>query len=71
MSFRILPVALVVVGDGARIRFWEDLWLGDQLLCSQFLSLFRIITIKNHLISSILGFTHLCLASDTQEGRQQ
>ena len=45
-----------VVGDEARIRFWEDLWAGgDQPLGSQFSGLFRIVTIKKLPISSILG----------------
>ena len=29
-----------VVGNGERIRFLEDLWLGDQPLCVQFLDLY-------------------------------
>ncbi|WJZ81407.1 hypothetical protein VitviT2T_001252 [Vitis vinifera] len=44
-----------VVGDGERIRFWEDLWWGDQPLRSQYPRLFRVVTNKNILISSILG----------------
>ena len=24
----------LVVGNGEKIRFWEDLWLGDQPLCA-------------------------------------
>ena len=44
-----------MVGDGERIRFWEDLWWGDQPLRSQYPRLFRVVTDKNILISSILG----------------
>ncbi|KAJ9680329.1 hypothetical protein PVL29_019598 [Vitis rotundifolia] len=47
-----------VVGDGERIRFWEDLWWGDQSLGSQYPRLFRVVTDKNSPISSILGSTH-------------
>ncbi|CBI18251.3 unnamed protein product, partial [Vitis vinifera] len=46
-----------VVGDEERIRFWEDLWWGDQPLESQYPRLFRVVTDKNILISSILGST--------------
>ncbi|KAJ9691416.1 hypothetical protein PVL29_013559 [Vitis rotundifolia] len=46
-----------VVGNGDRIRFWEDLWWGDQSLGSQYLRLFRAVTDKNIPISSILGST--------------
>ncbi|RVW23293.1 putative ribonuclease H protein [Vitis vinifera] len=44
-----------VVGDGERIRFWEDLWWGDQPLKSQYPRLFRVVTDKNSPIFSILG----------------
>ena len=49
---------MVCGSNGERIRFWETLWWGDQLLGSQFSRLFRIVTIKNLPISSILGSTH-------------
>ena len=48
----------LVVGDGTRIRLWEDLWSGDQPLCSQFPGLFRIVTVKNLTISLALGSTN-------------
>ncbi|RVW51835.1 putative ribonuclease H protein [Vitis vinifera] len=44
-----------VVGDGERIRFWEDLWWGDQIFKDQYPRLFRVVTYKNIPISSILG----------------
>ena len=46
-----------VVGDGKRIRFKEDLLWGDQPLGFQYPRLFRVVTDKNILISSILGST--------------
>ncbi|RVW66276.1 putative ribonuclease H protein [Vitis vinifera] len=46
-----------VVGNGERIRFWEDLWWGDQPLGSQYPSLFRVVLDKNIPISSVLGPT--------------
>ena len=45
----------LVVGNGERIRFWEDLWWGNQTLCSQFADLYRIISIKNLTVSNVLG----------------
>ena len=48
-----------MVGDGERIRFWEDLWWGDQPLGSQYPRLFRVVMDKNIPISSILGSTLL------------
>ncbi|RVW19550.1 putative ribonuclease H protein [Vitis vinifera] len=44
-----------IVGDGERIRFWEDLWWGDQTLKDQYPRLFRVVMDKNIPISSILG----------------
>ena len=54
-SFRSFPCLLV--GNGERIRFWEDLWWGDQSLGSQYPRLFKVVLDKNIHISSILGST--------------
>ncbi|KAJ9693399.1 hypothetical protein PVL29_012251 [Vitis rotundifolia] len=44
-----------VIGNGERIRFWEDLWWGDQIFKVQYPRLFRVVTDKDSPISSILG----------------
>ena len=44
-----------MVGDEIKIRFWEDLWWGDQPLCSQFPRLFKVVTTRNLSFSVILG----------------
>ncbi|WJZ85876.1 hypothetical protein VitviT2T_005388 [Vitis vinifera] len=44
-----------VVGNGDRIRFWEDLWREDQPLGTQYPRLFRVVVDKNISISSVLG----------------
>ncbi|WJZ98266.1 hypothetical protein VitviT2T_016805 [Vitis vinifera] len=46
-----------VVGNGDRIRFWDDLWWGEQPLGVQYPRLLRVVTDKNAPISSILGYT--------------
>ncbi|KAJ9698203.1 hypothetical protein PVL29_007338 [Vitis rotundifolia] len=46
-----------MVGDGEIIRFWEDLWWGDQPLGVRYPRLLRVVTDKNIPISSILGST--------------
>ncbi|RVW39059.1 Transposon TX1 uncharacterized 149 kDa protein [Vitis vinifera] len=46
-----------MVGDGERIRFWEDLWWGDQPLGVRYPRLLRVVTNKNIPISSILEST--------------
>ncbi|RVW53835.1 hypothetical protein CK203_088568 [Vitis vinifera] len=49
------PFVRLVVGNGERTRFWEDLWWGNQTLCSQFADLYRVIYVKNLTISNVLG----------------
>ena len=44
----------LVVGNGERIRFWEDLWWGNQTLCSQFADLYRVIYVKNLTVSNVI-----------------
>ena len=47
----------LVVGNGEKIKIWEDLWLGDQPLCAQYLDLYRVIPSRNLTISVVLGFS--------------
>ena len=49
------PFVRLVVGNGERIRFWEDLWWGNQTLCSQYADLYRVISVKNLTVSNVLG----------------
>ncbi|KAJ9685197.1 hypothetical protein PVL29_017290 [Vitis rotundifolia] len=49
------PFVRLVVGNGERIRFWEDLWWGNQTLCSQFAGLYRVISVKNLTVLNVLG----------------
>ena len=35
------------IRDGTQTRFWEDLWLGDELLMLAYPSLYRIVRKKN------------------------
>ena len=39
------------VGDGTRIRFWHDVWCGDQPLKESFPGLFRIARNKEAWVS--------------------
>ncbi|RVW93506.1 hypothetical protein CK203_035092 [Vitis vinifera] len=43
---RVFQVYSVVVGDGDRIRFWDDLWWGDQPLGIQYPRLLSVVTDK-------------------------
>ena len=45
------------VGNGERIRFWEDIWFGDQLLCLQFPDLCRVMSVRNLSGSVVLGYS--------------
>jgi hypothetical protein len=42
----------VLVGDSMRTLFWEDTWLGETLLASQFLTLFNIDRTKEVTVAS-------------------
>ena len=43
------------IGDGALTRFWEDTWLGDTPLKSQYPSLYNIVQRKNVYVSNVLS----------------
>jgi hypothetical protein len=43
------------VGDGTRIRFWEDSWLGDTTLPTQYSSVYDIVRTKNVTVADILS----------------
>ena len=45
------------VGDGQSVRFWEDIWLGNEPLATQYLSLFNIVRHKNVLVADVLANT--------------
>ena len=47
------------IGDGANTRFWEDTWLGDSPLASQYPSLYNIMNHKNVLVAQVLAQTPL------------
>ncbi|KAL6346450.1 hypothetical protein AAG906_033246 [Vitis piasezkii] len=49
------PFVRLVVGNGERIRFWEDLWWGNQTLCAQFAELYRVSSVRNLTVSNVLG----------------
>ncbi|GKB80383.1 putative RNA-directed DNA polymerase, eukaryota, reverse transcriptase zinc-binding domain protein [Tanacetum coccineum] len=39
------------IGNGTSIRFWKDIWLGDEPLCSRYNRLFRLDINENCLLS--------------------
>ena len=43
------------IGNGQGTRFWEDAWLGDTPLSSQYPSLFNIVRHKNVLVADVLA----------------
>jgi hypothetical protein len=40
-----------ILGDGASIKFWEDTWLGDRPLVSQYPSLYNIVRHKDQTVA--------------------
>ena len=43
------------VGNGSRIRFWEDVWCGDVAFANRFVDLYRISSAKNSSIADMFG----------------
>ena len=52
-----LNLGSFVLGNGEQIRFWEDVWLGDQPLMKQYPSLYHIVRQKSETVASILSTT--------------
>jgi hypothetical protein len=44
------------VGDGTRIKFWQDLWVGNTILKAAFPVLFGIIVVKDASVANNLEF---------------
>jgi hypothetical protein len=44
-----------VVRDGMKTRFWEDTWLGDTALDTQYPSLYNIASAKHVLVAEVLS----------------
>jgi len=46
------------VGEGNKIRFWEDKWVGGTSLISTFLRLYEISNCKGSTVGELGGWTH-------------
>jgi hypothetical protein len=44
-----------VVGSGEGVRFWEDKWLGDQTLATQYPQLYNIVHRKHDTVANVMG----------------
>lgn len=36
----------IIIGNGKRIMFWIDNWIGDSSICNKFLRLYQLCTVK-------------------------
>ena len=41
------------VGNGKRVRFWEDRWRGDEILSISFPSLYALVTSKEAWVAEV------------------
>jgi hypothetical protein len=48
-----------VVGSGEGVRFWEDIWLGDETLATQYPQLYNIVHRKHDTVEPVMGSTPL------------
>ena len=55
VSNEFLPRVKLKVGNGDRIRFWEDVWCGDFSFKEAFPSLYRVSTLHNAPLSSFIS----------------
>jgi len=46
------------VGEGNKIRFWKDKWVGGTSLCSRFPGLYAISNCKDSTVGELGGWTH-------------
>jgi hypothetical protein len=45
------------IGNGATVRFWEDVWMGDLPLAQQYSFLYNIVQHKSVSVSTVLAHT--------------
>ena len=53
------------VGNGSKVRFWEDDWVGETSLEALFPSLFRLSSLKSRPISEFYNHSSLSLGDNT------
>ena len=46
-----------VVGNGCKVRFWEDVWCGETPLCSSFPSLYEVASSKGDMAAVLWEIT--------------
>ena len=49
----VLLNAKFVIGDGSRVSFWKDVWVGKEALCRAFPTLFSLAIQKEALIREV------------------
>jgi hypothetical protein len=48
-----LNLGTFILKNGTRIRFWDDRWLGNQPLMTQYPSLYNIVRKKSATVASV------------------
>jgi hypothetical protein len=56
---KFLSLGRFSLKDGSQIRFWEDIWLGNRTLKSQFSSLFNIVCRRHATVAEVFSTTPL------------
>jgi hypothetical protein len=59
VKYEFFDMGSFIIGNGKKIRFEEDIWLGDQSLSAQYPSLFNIIRHKDVTVPDVLSHSPL------------
>ena len=54
------------MGDGSRVKFWDDVWCRDRLLKEEFPDLYNISRTREASVSEVMSFTNGRVTWDIQ-----
>ena len=53
----VFPHVVFSMGNGRRLRFWKDVWCGEEALCDSFPSLYALADNKEVLVVDLWDFS--------------
>ena len=52
-ALQLKKVCKLILGEGDRIRFWEDIWCGENPPCTSFPTLYAIVASKGAKVGEV------------------